>query len=493
MVFSSVIFLVVFLPLTLAGYYLLDRRFKNTFLLIASLFFYAYGEPVFVCLMILSIIVNYLMALAISSFRRAEKQKSAKLILILGIGFNLLFFFVFKYLNFTVYNINSLLEFFGSNILLPQTDIRLPIGISFFTFQAMSYIFDVYSGKGELQKNPLNLALYISLFPQLIAGPIVRYQTVADEIQTRKETLSDFSRGIERFLIGLSKKTLLSNTLAVSVDFSFRNFGTEIMLTGLAWLGAIAYALQIYFDFSGYSDMAIGLGLMFGFHFLENFNYPYMAGSVSDFWRRWHISLGTWFRDYVYFPLGGSRVKSSKKLVFNLFVVWGLTGIWHGANWTFIAWGLWYFVLLSFEKVFHLEERLAIRKKAPDKSFAIRMKAGAYRVFSLLCVLFGWVIFRAESLRDGMQYIKTMLCFFQTDIWNSTAGAMLEQYLVLVVIAILCCFNWKKLLGDFLELINLRMPHALPLLKGILISAISLASVSFIASSSYNPFIYFNF
>jgi D-alanyl-lipoteichoic acid acyltransferase DltB (MBOAT superfamily) len=313
-------------------------------LLFASLFFYAWGEPYFVLVMLLSITANYSFALLVYKVKD-RNEFYAKVFVFFMLVFNLCIFFVFKYLGFFITTINSI---FHVELYVPQ--IRLPIGISFFTFQAMSYVFDVYRNKTEIQKNLLYVGLYISLFPQLVAGPIVRYQTVANQILHRNESIDDFSKGVVRFARGFCKKMLLSNTLAVIADKAFSITEFSEMSMSFAWLGILAYTLQIYYDFSGYSDMAIGLGRMFGFHFEENFNFPYTAKSVTDFWRRWHISLGLWFRDYVYFPLGGSRNLPVKRVVFNLFVVWLLTGLWHGANWTFIIWGLYWYLLLVIEK-----------------------------------------------------------------------------------------------------------------------------------------------
>ena len=320
MVFSSTIFLFFFFPITLLGYYIIHPKFKNTFLLLMSLIFYAWGEPKFVFVMLFSIFINYLFGLLVDKFRK--RKKIVYSIITIFVIFNVSIFFIYKYLDFAITNINLL---FGSN--LPLANIILPIGISFYTFQAMSYVLDVYREKGEVQKNPLNVALYTMLFPQLIAGPIVRYETVSYDIKHRVETFDDFSIGIKRFIIGLSKKVIISNSLALVADKAFSYTDYSQLSVGLAWLGALAYSLQIFYDFSGYSDMAIGLGKMFGFHFDENFDYPYISQSVSEFWRRWHISLGTWFRDYVYFPLGGSRVKKKSRLIFNLFVVWFLTEV----------------------------------------------------------------------------------------------------------------------------------------------------------------------
>ena len=342
MLFSSPIFLFSFLPITLFVYYIFlikTKRVKNYFLLLMSLIFYAWGEPKFIVMLIASIVINWFFGILIDKNR--ENKKKSKLIIALMLLANLSILIVFKYLGFLVTNINVI---FNQNLVVPN--IALPIGISFFTFQAISYVIDVYRKNGTVQKNILNVGLYLAFFPQLIAGPIVRYETVAEQINYRKENFDDFSNGVYRFIFGLSKKVLISNQMAIIADVAFDNSPSSVLF---AWLGAIAYALQIYFDFSGYSDMAIGLGAMFGFKFDENFNYPYIAKSITDFWHRWHISLSTWFRDYVYIPLGGSRCKRSRAFL-NIFIVWLLTGIWHGASWNFILWGLYFFVFLIIEK-----------------------------------------------------------------------------------------------------------------------------------------------
>ncbi|MGN0460221.1 MAG: MBOAT family O-acyltransferase, partial [Ruminococcus sp.] len=416
MLFASTVFIFAFLPAVLLLYYLVLRKFRtaqNILLLVASLLFYAWGEPKYVLIMILSIIMNYIFGLLVDKFR-ASKAKS-RLVIALTVVFNLGILYIFKYLMFTIENINSIA---GLHLSVPN--IVLPIGISFFTFQAMSYVIDVYREKGEAQKNPLNVGLYISFFPQLIAGPIVRYETVAYQIKHREESFEKFSEGVCRFIIGLAKKVLLANTMAVVADYAFEMPNSELTVV-MAWVGAIAYTFQIFFDFGGYSDMAIGLGKMFGFEFLENFNYPYISLSVSEFWRRWHMSLGTWFRDYVYFPLGGSRVKSKARLVFNLFVVWSLTGIWHGANWTFLCWGLMYFVLLTIEKLIGWE------KKYPDKMKILR------RIYTLFFVIMGWVLFRADSIGDAGAYFATM--FGGGNLIDDTTIYYTLNYLVYFVIA----------------------------------------------------------
>jgi D-alanyl-lipoteichoic acid acyltransferase DltB (MBOAT superfamily) len=349
MVFSSTIFLFLFLPILLICYFnpiWKNRNVKNVIILFASLGFYAWGEPIFIFVMLVSIGFNWFIGLQLT---KHENTKTRKRYMLIAVVYNVSLLFVFKYISFVIKNIGLLLK--NDTI---SVNIALPIGISFFTFQIMSYIFDVYYKKAEAQDNLINVALYISLFPQLIAGPIVQYQTIAKEINNRIETAKDFTEGVMRFVIGLGKKILIANYAGFIADSIFILNGN--LSVASAWLGAIAYTLQIFFDFSAYSDMAIGLGRIFGFHFLENFNYPYAAKSITDFWQRWHISLSTWFRDYVYIPMGGNRV-SKRKLIFNLFVVWLLTGIWHGANWTFIVWGIFYFLLLLMERFTGIEKR----------------------------------------------------------------------------------------------------------------------------------------
>lgn len=490
MVFSSAIFLFCFLPITLIGYYLLDRKFKNYFLLLVSLMFYAWGEPSFVFIMLGSIFVNYLLALGIDATHVRSEHCSKfyivkKLLLVVSVLLNLSLFFIYKYLDFTILNINTVAGWFGVEWEIPLRGIALPIGISFFTFQAMSYVFDVYNRKGEVQKNPFNVALYISLFPQLIAGPIVRYQTVADQIKNRKETLDGVAQGIRRFIVGLAKKAIISNTVAMAADYAFDSVAAGKSTVALAWIGAICYTLQIYFDFSGYSDMAIGLGKMFGFDFLENFNFPYCSKTVSEFWRRWHISLGTWFRDYVYFPLGGSRVNSKRRLVFNLFVVWILTGIWHGANWTFIIWGLMYFVLLTFEKLTGIEKKL-------DKPYT----AIPYRIFTLLCVVVGWVFFRASDVSQALSYLECMFGFAPRGVMDGATEMIILQYLPVIIIGIIFSINIKKLfMKSKLYLANKMLFDApsVCIFGDVILMVLAVVAVSFTVASTYNPFIYFNF
>lgn len=468
MLFSTTIFLFVFLPLVLAVYYnpiIRSRQFRNVFLLLASIFFYAWGEPFYVLLMLLSIVVNWGLGLLVDRFRNRPGEKA---VLLVTVVYNLGVLFLFKYLNFTVNNLNLL---FRSDIRVPQ--IALPVGISFYTFQAMSYVLDVHRGKGEAQKNPLNVGLYIALFPQLIAGPIVRYETVAWQIGHRQETLHGFYEGILRFIYGLGKKILLANTLALGADACFGAIAERNLSFGAAWLGAIFYSLQILFDFSGYSDMAIGLGKMFGFEFLENFNYPYISRTVTEFWRRWHISLSSWFRDYVYIPLGGSRVSSRARHIFNLFVVWLLTGIWHGANWTFILWGLMYFVVLTIEK-------MSGRDKKP---------LPLSRVYTLIIVIVGWTIFRSDNLPLALKYISNMFGIGCVGFADASCALYLKEYGVYLAAAILACIPWGQVLAK-------KVDRNRPWVQiGIHLAAfvVFALAVIYMVKGTYNPFIYFTF
>lgn len=467
MLFSSAVFLLVFLPVVLAVYYIPLRRFRtaqNVFLLLASLGFYAWGEPWFVLVMIASIVVNYLLGLWMA--KTGDQTPGRRLALVITVAFNLSILFVFKYLTFVLSNVRAVL---GASFDVPG--IALPIGISFFTFQAMSYVLDIARDRAPAQKNPLWVGLYISFFPQLIAGPIVKYETVAEEIQHRQESWADFSGGLCRFAVGFAKKILLSNTLALVADSAFDGGALSI---GMAWIGSIAYTFQIYFDFSGYSDMAIGLGRMFGFHFLENFNYPYVSRSITEFWRRWHISLSTWFRDYVYFPLGGSRVDTQARRYFNLFVVWLLTGIWHGANWTFIAWGLYYFVLLAIEKAAGWEKR----------------HTGLWRIVpTFLLVNFGWVLFRAESIGAAAAFIGAMFGAGAEGLWSGAATAALRDNGVIFAFAAIFSAPAAKWLDSRRE--TQGVSGAALYVMGLL--ALSVIAFTYIAKGAYNPFIYFNF
>lgn len=471
MVFSSGVFLILFLPLTLLIYYnpfFKSRKIRNLLLLMVSVFFYAWGEPWFVLIMLLSIIINCGLALM---FDQNNNAIIRKIVFIGLIALDLGILFIFKYLNFTVENLNYI---FSAHI--PVPGIALPIGISFYTFQIISYVIDVYRGKVRASRNFFDIALYISMFPQLIAGPIVRYSTVYNEIEHRKENWTDFTYGIRRFVIGLGKKVMLADLLAGIADEMFFLTNVTDGLTVLsAWIGAVAYTFQIYFDFSGYSDMAIGLGRCFGFHFEENFNYPYIASSVSDFWKRWHISLTNWFRDYVYIPLGGNRC-SARRHIFHLFVVWLLTGIWHGANWTFILWGMIYFVIQFIEKRFSGGNKTSV--------FG--------RIYTLPVIIICWVIFRSDSVTDAFVYIEKM-AGVGAELYDSLALQTIQGSWLIFVISILACVPWKNFLlskiGSKKEIL-VPIASVLGQVAVVLLFFISLLSV---INGNYSPFVYFNF
>lgn len=464
MVFSSTVFLFLFLPFTIIGYYnpwFKGRKFRNYFLLFMSMVFYAYGEPLFVGIMILEIVIGWLLGKKIELM---QQQKNKKRWLYIGVFFFVAMLFVFKYLTF----FNTQFSIFFS-VSTPDIDIALPIGISFFTFQLLSYIFDVYYGKAKAQSNILNVGLYITLFPQLIAGPIVRYDVIEKQILQRQENLQNFTDGMLRFSYGLGKKVLIANYMAMVADNIFSAGAPEAVAT--AWLGAIAYTLQIYFDFSGYSDMAIGLSKMFGFSIPENFKYPYIANSVTDFWRRWHISLSSWFKDYVYIPLGGNRCNKGRWLL-NLFTVWILTGIWHGANWTFLCWGLWYFMWLVCEKLTGITNKMEVFS----------------HIYTILVIIIGWVIFRSNSMEEAVLYVKAMGGISGNVLVDSTfCNYLTGCYTILIIALVLsmpivpyiqnkyCC----TILGKNVE--------------SLVGAAIFLVSVLMCISGSYNPFIYFNF
>ena len=465
MVFSSSIFLFIFMPAIILIYYnpiFTSRNFRNNFLLLASLVFYAWGEPIFVFLMIISIIAGWFAGLKIE---QAPTPLYKKKFLIVAVGFHLSILFIFKYLTFIASEFSLLLNRDFSFI-----KIALPIGISFFTFQLLSYLFDVYYGKAAAQKKLLHLGLYISLFPQLIAGPIVRYETIENQILNRKETLQNFSDGMIQFIYGLGKKILIANYVAQIADNIFDSGAVE-MSVATAWIGAVAYSLQIYFDFSGYSDMAIGLGKMFGFKFPENFNYPYISRSATEFWRRWHISLGTWFRDYVYIPLGGNRV-SKPRHILNLFTVWALTGIWHGANWTFLTWGLIYFVLLVVEKFTGFAEKIG------------RLA----HLYTMAMVIIAFVIFRSENITFAAHFVATMFGIGAVHFTDEIFFYYLWNGRVILFLAILLSTPIFPYLMKKLEKINLRGT-----VEPVIATCIFLLSLICAISATYNPFIYFNF
>lgn len=382
--------------------------------------------------------------------------------------------FVFKYLNFITGN----LKYIFPEIVV--TDIVLPIGISFFTFQAISYVADVCRGRGKAQRNILNVGLYITFFPQLIAGPIVRYESIASEILERNTTWDDFCIGTKRFLRGIIKKIIVSNNLALVADTAFSSTSGDLSVC-MAWFGMLAYTLQIYYDFSGYSDMAIGLGRMFGFHFNENFDYPYISKSIMEFWRRWHISLGSWFRDYVYIPLGGSKVETRWRHIRNLFIVWFLTGIWHGARWNFIFWGLMYFVLLLLEKyIIH-----------PEKFSGIKWKKYVWQVVTMLCVGFGWVLFRAEGLHSAVSYIKFMFGLQNNLFVNAETLFYIREYACITLIAIIFSVPVLRYLEECVCRRNKKW--ILEIVESIVYVILFLFAISYLVTGAHNPFIYFNF
>ncbi len=474
MVFSSIVFLFLFLPVVLTAYFLCPRSFRNYLLLAASLFFYAWGEMTFSVVMVGSIALNYVFGLWID---RARHTRYARLPMILAILVNLQLLALYKYSTFFIDNLNAVLGLFG---VAPSTTEghHLPIGISFFTFQAMSYIIDVYREEAKPQKNPLNLALYIALFPQLIAGPIVRYQQIADEIVARHSRLDDVAEGIKRFIIGLGKKVLIANTVALGADQVFALPASELT-TPLAWFAIVCYALQIYFDFSGYSDMAIGLGRIFGFHFLENFQWPYIAQSIQEFWRRWHISLSSWFRDYLYIPLGGSR-GSTGRTAFNLITVFFLCGLWHGAAWNFVFWGLFHGAFLVLER-------------GRFGAFLARWPRVLRHSYVLVVVLAGWVFFRLESLSAAGAFFRALSGFAE----GSSLARPLPLYCTPDIVmalfvgalaatpilpALRTYFAKRQGIAPYLPYTSLAGHVAILYACAVLLSA-----------QTYNPFIYFRF
>lgn len=468
MVFSSLIFLFAFLPITLILYFLVPSKYKNLLLLILSLVFYAWGEPIYVILMILSMTFNYFMGIDIALKNRdaAAKKRS----LILAVVINLLILGFFKYYGFLVETINGI---FSSQI--PYKKLALPIGISFYTFQTLSYIIDVYRKRVPVQKNILNFGLYVALFPQLIAGPIVKYVDVAQQIENRKVTVNMFGSGVMFFIRGLAKKVLLANNVGLLFDAITGSEIGEVSVLG-AWLGAIAYTFQIYFDFGGYSDMAIGLGRMFGFDFMRNFNYPYISKSVTEFWRRWHISLSTWFREYVYIPLGGNRV-SIPRHVFNIMIVWLLTGLWHGASWNFVIWGLYYGIILLIEKYFL-------------QNILFRLPNIVRHLLTMLAVVIGWVFFFSPDMSYAISYIGVMFGVGSGGI----VGNMGMYYLISNwVILLICAIGSTPYVHAAFDAMILRTEEKHITTAVVIYAAMFLASVAYLVSATYNPFLYFRF
>lgn len=505
MVFSTIIFLCVFLPIVIIGYYLVPKPAKNMFLLICSLFFYAWGEPVYVLIMLASIAYNYLFGMFIANTRQD------KLWMIISVVVNLLVLGIFKYSGFFIENIDKVIP-----NLLHVPDIALPIGISFYTFQGMSYCIDVYRDKEMVQKNPVNLALYIAMFPQLIAGPIVRYSDIRMELTGRSHNAEMFSEGAGRFIIGLSKKAILANTLG-AVATNIMSEDLQTMGAGVAWIGAIFYTLQIYFDFSGYSDMAIGLGKIFGFNFSENFNYPYISKSIREFWRRWHISLSSWFRDYLYIPLGGSR---RGNVYLHLLIVFLATGIWHGAAWGFVLWGLWHgFFIIAERMVADHKNNGSKTKSGIQGTVCIKKLLG--RIYTMLVVVVGWVLFALVSVRKTAQYLMVMFGLQKNAFVAYSPSYYLDKKTICIfVIALLACVPWKqvwhkwagnekaenekienekigndKIGNDKLHKGNRPFAKTLAGMIGqkIVLLLLLVLCFVFIITGSYNPFIYFRF
>lgn len=465
MLFSSLTFLFVFLPVVLFFYWIVRPQLRNAVLLLSSIFFYAWGEPRYVLVMLATILINYFGALAVDKYR-TKKIYAVSVTIVC----DLLFLFYFKYFDFFISNIN---EAFHSNFGL--LNILMPIGISFYTFQSISYVVDVYRDEVPVQKNLFKLALYISLFPQLVAGPIVKYHDVAEQIENRQVDYEAIVSGIKRFIVGLSKKVLIANTMGAIADNIFSQSVDELSVA-VSWLGAVTYSLQIFFDFSGYSDMAIGLGLMFGFKFKENFNYPYISKSITEFWRRWHISLSTWFKEYVYIPLGGNRI-SQKRTYINIAIVFLLTGFWHGANWTFMLWGVWHGLFNIIEKATGI-----------FKDSGVRWKEGVKHVYALLVVLFGWVLFRADNITYAWAYIRNMIGFY-----DSSSYLMFNSYVTVfdLFILVLAIVFSTPIASNFLNISSENFWKNK--FQNVSLIILFVISVSFLVASTYNPFIYFRF
>ena len=466
MLFSSMTFIFIFLPAVIALYFLVHPKFRNYILLLASILFYAWGEPKYVLIMLSTIFINWIGAILIDKYSKYKKGFLVGTILAdLGI------LFYFKYFDFVISNINSL---FNAN--LSFVSVIMPIGISFYTFQAISYVVDVYRNQVNVQKDISKLALYICLFPQLIAGPIVKYHDVSEQIEHRTERTEHIAYGAKRFIIGLAKKMLIANTLGAVADNIFVISPADMGI-GIAWIGAIAYSLQLFYDFSGYSDMAIGLGAIFGFKFLENFNYPYISKSITEFWRRWHISLSTWFKEYLYIPLGGNRVTRARNLL-NLGIVFLATGIWHGAAWNFVFWGMWHGMFILIEKITGIHKKVGGWKLSTFQHF-----------YTMLAFIVGWVMFRANDMTHATKYIRVMFGMKHSDMIYKVGYFIGTYEIFIFAVAILCAMPIFK---------NMVKPddntRPLPrLATNTYLVCLFVLSVSAIAASTYNPFIYFRF
>ena len=472
MVFSSVTFLFYFLPIVILLYFLVEKKYNNIVLLIASLIFYAWGEGLFVLVLLLDVIINYVFAFLID---RTENANTKKKYLFIAIASNLAILFYYKYIDFVISNLNSMLKVFNKKE-IPLLNVVLPIGLSFFIFQGMSYVIDVYRKEVPVQKSIFKLALYISMFPQLIAGPIVRYKDVVNDIDIRKINFDEVCSGTERFIIGIAKKVMLADILAGVSDNIFEA-GAHQLSPATAWLGAICYTLQIYYDFSGYSDMAIGLGKILGFHFPENFILPYTSLSVTEFWRRWHITLGSWFRDYLYIPLGGNR---RGNVYINLMIVFILTGLWHGANYTFVFWGLWHGFFVVAERFF--------RKHIPT----LKISGVVKYIYTMLVVIFGWIFFRSTGLGSGFRYIKALFGILDLDdfIFYGFSYYIDGQVILTIMVGILISTGiFKRIYDRFI----CRVSRNHPVLKYTALALLLISSAAMIINGNYSPFIYFRF
>lgn len=468
MVFSGITFLYYFLPCVLLLYFLAPAKAKNTVLLMASLFFYAWGEPVYILLMLFSIFIGYIAGLLLEkTIQRPIGCITPKVVLTGAVGIFTLLFIIFKYTDFIIENVNA-----ATGMAIPLRHIVLPIGISFYTFQMISYLVDVYRKEVPAQRNFISLALYISMFPQLIAGPIVRYSTVAEQVHTRKSTWEGIENGITRFVVGLSKKVLIANELGRLCELYKGTADTSVLYT---WIYAVAFMLHIYFDFSGYSDMAIGLGRILGFTFPENFNYPYISGSITEFWRRWHMSLGTWFRDYLYIPLGGNRV-CSIKWYRNILLVWLFTGFWHGASWNFVVWGMFFGLLLVIEKKW----LIPILRKA--KVFN--------HIYVLILLMISFVIFNGENLGEAFLHIRNMLGFGGIPFYSKEAGYYLGSFGVLIMAAIIGSTPAIRLVC---KKIQDHYPKFSAVLKTMGLVFLFVLATAYLIDGSFNPFLYFRF
>ena len=466
MVFSTPAFMFYFLALTLLVYFVIPRRFRNLVLLLSSLFFYYWGEREYVLIMFLSTIIDFTHGMLVERYKGAGNIKGAKLAVASSIVFNLALLIFFKYWDFLAGSLQAI------GITVPVLGIHLPIGISFYTFQTMSYTIDVYRGDTRAQRSMLNFGTFVTLFPQLIAGPIIKYKDLGDQIDERTTSADKFAVGVQIFMVGMGKKLLLANNVGMLWD-SYKAMAPDQLTVAGSWLGVLAFSLQLYFDFSGYSDMATGLGHMFGFDFLANFNYPYISKSITEFWRRWHISLGTWFREYLYIPLGGNRC-SKGRWMFNLLVVWAATGIWHGASWNYLIWGLYFFLLLMAEKFFLLDWL----KKAP---------AAVAHIYTLFFVLVSWAIFAIEDFSHMTAYLRVMFGLGGVPVVNGAFGYYLTSYLPILLTAAAASTPLGAAVYGKLK------PRAQQVVCTVFVAGGLLVCTAYLVASTYNPFLYFRF